>query len=76
MTGIEVTVGLNKAVMVRSGVGKLKGVGDATKGKLQASNDIASATMARIGNLLIFTPTSRKRYTIQSIIIIDDLDPN
>jgi hypothetical protein len=35
-TGGEVIVGLNNAVIVRSGVGKTKGVGDATKGKLQA----------------------------------------
>ena len=69
-------MGLNNAVMVRSGVANANGVGEATKGKLQASIDNASATMARIGNLFIFTPTSRDRYTTQSITIIDDLDPN
>jgi hypothetical protein len=36
ITGGEVIVGLNNAVIVRSGVGKTKGVGDATKGKLHA----------------------------------------
>ena len=37
MTGCEVTVGLNNAVKVKSGVGKTIGVGDEIKGKLQAS---------------------------------------
>ena len=37
ITGAEVRVGLNNAVMVKSGVGKTNGVGEATKGKLQAS---------------------------------------
>jgi len=36
-TGIDVTVGLNNAVIVRSGVGNTKGVGEATNGKLQAN---------------------------------------
>ena len=37
MTCFEVTVGLNSAVIVKSGVGKTIGVGDEIKGKLQAS---------------------------------------
>ena len=43
MTAAGVSVGLNKAVMVRSGVGNANGVGEATKGKLQASIDSARA---------------------------------
>jgi hypothetical protein len=47
MTATDVKVGLNMAVMVRSGVGKTKGVGEAMKGKLQASIDSANAARAR-----------------------------
>jgi hypothetical protein len=59
MTGIEVKVGLNMAVMVKSGVANSNGVGDATKGKLQASIASANAPMARIGTrFFILTPAS------------------
>jgi hypothetical protein len=59
MTGTEVTVGSNKAVMVRFGVGNTKGVGEATKGKLHASMDIASTTRATSSaRFLCFTPAS------------------
>ena len=36
ITAGEVRVGLKRAVIVKSGVGNTKGVGEATKGKLQA----------------------------------------
>ena len=49
MTCFEVTVGLNSAVMVKSGVGKLKGVGEGTKGKLHANDANANKPMARSG---------------------------
>ena len=59
MTATEVSVGLNKAVMVRSGVGNTKGVGEATKGKLQASIESARAARAKRGMRSIFlTPAS------------------
>jgi hypothetical protein len=59
MTATDVKVGLNKAVMVRSGVGKTKGVGEAMKGKLQASIDSARTAMARRGmRILLLTPAS------------------
>ena len=47
-------MGLNTAVMVRSGVGNTIGVGDETNGKLQASIAIAKATRTMIGIRLIF----------------------
>ncbi len=53
MTDPSVTVGLNTAVMVRSGVGNTIGVGDETKGKLQASMATARAVKAIIGFRLI-----------------------
>ena len=48
ITATEVMVGLKRAVMVKSGVGNTNGVGEATKGKLQAS--IESARTARLSN--------------------------
>ncbi len=52
-------MGLNNAVMVRSGVANANGVGEATKGKLQASIDNARTAMARRGmRILLLTPAS------------------
>ena len=61
ITGTEVTVGLKRAVMVKSGVGNTNGVGEATKGKLQAS--IESARTARPSNgkrIFFLTPSSHQ----------------
>ena len=66
MTGAEVSVGLNKAVMVRSGVGNANGVGEATKGKLQASIDNARAARAKRGmRSFFFTPASDRGYQMR-----------
>ena len=66
MTATEVSVGLNKAVMIRSGVGNANGVGEATKGKLQASIDIARAARAKMGMRSFFlTPASDRGYQMR-----------
>ncbi len=59
ITAPGVTVGLKSAVIVKSGVGKVNGVGDAMKGKLHASAAIANNPTARSGKLFrFFIPTS------------------
>jgi hypothetical protein len=74
MTAPEVTVGLNTAVMVRSGVGKTIGVGDVTNGKLQASIAKARAETARIEiRLVLFMLASQRNHKLTYIFIIDDL---
>jgi hypothetical protein len=54
ITAFVVIVGLKSAVIVRSGVGKANGVGEAIKGKLQASEVINNIAMTTKGlcNLL------------------------
>ena len=61
ITGTEVTVGWKRAVMVKSGVGNTNGVGEATKGKLQASIESARAAKPSSGKRILFlTPSSRQ----------------
>jgi hypothetical protein len=59
----EVTVGLNSAVMVKSGVGKTNGVGEATNGKLQASIDSARNAQAKMGIQMFFLTQSSLQCT-------------
>ena len=74
MTTPEVTVGLNTAVMVRSGVGKTIGVGEVTNGKLQASIATAKADRMRIIlRLYLFILASQRNHKLTFIFIIDDL---
>ena len=55
----EVEVGLKRAVIVKSGVGNTKGVGDATKGKLHASIENARAAKPSMGiHIFFLTPSS------------------
>jgi hypothetical protein len=49
ITGLEVTVGLKIAVMVKSGVGNPKGVGEGTNGKLHANDAKVNKPTARSG---------------------------
>ncbi len=61
-TGAEVTVGLNTAVIVKSGVGKTIGVGEEIKGKLQASiarNNKLTTTNGNRQILIIFSSQSQ-----------------
>jgi hypothetical protein len=64
ITAGAVRVGLKRAVMVRSGVGNAKGVGEATKGKLQARSaaDKDAITIKGISRFFL-TPTSNPTCT-------------
>ena len=54
ISALVVIVGLNSAVMVRSGVGNANGVGEAIKGKLHASVVRAINPIARSGKRILF----------------------
>lgn len=76
ITAGAVRVGLKSAVMVRSGVGNAKGVGEATKGKLQASSATDNDAIAIKGITRFFlTPTSNPGCTGAFRPIIDQIVP-
>ena len=70
-TGAEVTVGLNTAVIVKSGVGKTIGVGEEIKGKLHASIARNNKLTTRKGDcliLIILSSQSQILHTNSNII--------
>lgn len=72
ITGLEVTVGLNIAVIVKSGVGNPNGVGEGTNGKLHARDTNANKPTAWSGkrHFLFMLPSL---LSISNTIIIDHL---
>ena len=71
MTGGEVTVGLNTAVIVKSGVGKTNGVGEEIKGKLQANiaRDNIQTTTKGYSRFLIILSSHSQLLQANSYII-------
>ena len=70
ITGFVVTVGLNRAVIVRSGVGNTIGVGEATNGKLQAKTINPNIPMA-INTLYFFVIILSSQETDPFTLIIE-----